>query len=216
MEPEFWHARWEEGQIGFHQPEVHEDLVRFGDLVTDGVGLLVPLCGKSVDLPWLAARVPVVGVELSGIAAQQLFAEHGLQPTLEDRGPFRCWRAGDLAVLEGDVFDLTPELLPFPVDRVWDRAALVALDPTRRARYVAHLRALLPPGGRVLLNAFAYDPGVMDGPPHPVPPAEVRALFAGAAIDVLDEREELSERFRARGHAWWRTTVYRIALSERP
>jgi thiopurine S-methyltransferase len=214
MDPEFWKAKWRAGQIGFHQPEVHADLLRFGEAVVDGAGVLVPLCGKSVDLPWLAARTPTVGVELSELACAQLFEEHGLTPSVDQDGPFVRWRAGDLVVLQGDVFDLTPARLPFPVDRVWDRAALVALDPGRRRRYAAHLRALLPPGGRLLLNAFAYDPAVMDGPPHAVDEDEIAALFAGDLLQVLAVSDEVGDRFRAIGHTWWRTTVHLVTRGE--
>jgi thiopurine S-methyltransferase len=29
MDPEFWHARWQQRQIGFHQAEVHPLLQQF-------------------------------------------------------------------------------------------------------------------------------------------------------------------------------------------
>lgn len=210
MDPEFWRSRWREGKIGFHQDRVHPDLLAHADQVLDGAAVLVPLCGKSVDLPWLAERLPTVGVELSEIAVTELFAEHGLVPAIDQVEGMRRFRAGSLTVLLGDFFDLRPAHLPSGIDRVWDRAALVALDPSRRQRYAAHLRALLPTG-RVLLNSFVYDPSVMEGPPHSVPPSELAAIYPNATIDRLDDREELTERFRELGHAWWRTQVHRIA-----
>lgn len=210
MDADFWKQRWVEGQIGFHRDEVHPDLLAYGEDLTDGAGVLVPLCGKSLDLLWLAERVPTVGVELSEIAVRQLFTEHGLKPEIESFGPITRYRSGQLVVLQGDLFEVTTEHLPFPVDRCWDRAALVALDPARRPRYAARLPALLRAPWRILLNAFTYDPDVMDGPPHSVPEVEVRALYAPAVVDVLDERDELTERFAQRGHTWWRTQVYRI------
>lgn len=210
MDPEFWRARWREGRIGFHRAEVHPDLLRHGELLTDGAGVLVPLCGKSVDLPWLAARVPVVGVELAEEAVAQLHEEHGLAPEVERVGPFTAWRTPNLVVLQGDLFDLRPEHLPHPVDRAWDRAALIALDQDRRRRYAAQLRDLLAPAGRILLEALTYDPHVMEGPPHSVPDSEVVELYAGASIEQLDVRDALDDRWRAAGHSWWRTTVWRI------
>jgi len=209
MDPEFWHARWREGKIGFHQDQVHADLLAHADRVTDGVAVLVPLCGKSVDLPWLAARLPTVGVELSEIAVAQLFEELGVEPTIDDLGPIRRYRSGDLTVLQGDLFDVMPAHLPAGLDRVWDRAALVALDPPRRRRYAAYLRAVIP-SGRLLLNSFTYDPSVMEGPPHSVSSDEIRTLYAGARIALIDERDELTERFRDLGHSWWQTQVHQI------
>lgn len=212
MEPEFWRQRWEEGRIGFHRQEVHPDLIRFEAELTGGRGVLVPLCGKSLDLVWLASRLPVLGVELAEQAVEQFFQEQGLVPQVDQVGAFRRYRADRLVILCGDIFDLRPQDLPFEVDRVWDRAALVALDPPRRRRYAQHLTSLLG-RGRILLNAFSYDPQVMGGPPHSVPEAEVRELYAGASVTVLDDREELTERSRELGHSWWRTQVYRLELS---
>ena len=54
------------------------------------------------------------------------------------------------------------------VDGYYDRAALVALPPEMRARYVAHVAALLPSGARGLLVSFEYLPAE-GGPPFSVP-----------------------------------------------
>ena len=55
MEPAFWHERWALGQIGFHQERVHPALPAHEDvfLGAEGLSVLVPLCGKSLDLLWL-------------------------------------------------------------------------------------------------------------------------------------------------------------------
>lgn len=212
MDASFWRDRWSEDQIGFHEDQVHPDLVRFSPSWLDGAsGVLVPLCGKSVDLPWLADRLPTVGVELVHKAVEALHAEHGLDPDCEPCGPFVAWRTDTLTVLCGDVFDLLPHHVSH-VDRVWDRAALVALDPPRRRRYVETLRAALVPSTRILLSSFAYDQSRMSGPPHSVPEEEVRDLYDGADVRILHQDEELDDRWRARGHTWWVRTVYEITL----
>ncbi len=213
MEPDFWRQRWEQGQIGFHRASVHPDLLGFAsDWILGGRGVLVPLCGKSLDLPWLAGRLPTVGVELSALACAQLHEEQGLSPEIGAQGPFKAWRSPGLAVLEGDLFHLRPEDVA-GVDRVWDRAALVALNPEQRRRYIAHLRALLPPGTRYLLNSLRYDTEKQGGPPHSVDEAEVRALFAGVqSVELLLRADELDDRARANGHDWWEKSVYGVVL----
>lgn len=78
MEPEFWHQRWEANQIGFHEGQVNAHLARhYAHLeLVPGQTVFVPLCGKSVDLRWLADRGShVLGVELSPIAVGSFFAE---------------------------------------------------------------------------------------------------------------------------------------------
>ena len=44
--------------------------------------ILVTLCGKTMDIPWLCGRgCSVTGVELSPIAVQQLFEENDIPYT---------------------------------------------------------------------------------------------------------------------------------------
>jgi hypothetical protein len=31
MEASFWLSRWEQNKTGFHEPEVHEDLLKYGE-----------------------------------------------------------------------------------------------------------------------------------------------------------------------------------------
>jgi thiopurine S-methyltransferase len=72
---------------------------------------------------------------------------------------------------------------------VWDRACLVAVAPQRRRELVDVVRRVLAPGGRILLNVFDYDQGEMNGPPFAVPEAEVRQLFAGCTLTLLECRD---------------------------
>lgn len=212
MDASFWRERWGADQIGFHEHQVHPDLQRFAEDWLEGAsGVLVPLCGKTVDLPWLARRVPTVGVELVHKAVEALHDEHGLSADCEPSGSFVAWRTENLTVLCGDVFELRPHHVA-QVNRVWDRAALVALDPPRRRRYAETLRNALQPGAQILLSAFAYDQQRMSGPPHSVPEDEVRSLYDGADIEVLLEDRELDPRWKQRGHDWWVRTVYRVTL----
>lgn len=67
--------RWREGRIGWHQPDGNASLRRHWR--GTGPRVLVPLCGKTPDLVWLAEwGNEVVGVELSEIAVQSFFDAH--------------------------------------------------------------------------------------------------------------------------------------------
>ena len=85
----------------------------------------------------------------------------------------------------------------------YDRAALIALAPEVRGRYVEVLRSLLPDGGKVLLVAFVYDQSKMAGPPFSLPEGDVRGLFEGRADLTLLEAQDLPDdeaaRVRERG-----------------
>ena len=76
MNPEFWQNRWQEKRIGFNQTEVNPLLIKYwSDLnLPAGSRIFVPLCGKSIDMVWLAAQgYDVVGVELVESAVKEFF-----------------------------------------------------------------------------------------------------------------------------------------------
>lgn len=203
MEKEFWLERWARNEIGFHQGDINPHLRRFWLEAAPASGrVFVPLCGKSRDLLWLRHQgQPVLGVELSTIAARAFFEENGLAPVQQSKPPFESFEARGVEILCGDFFDLDAARLK-DVTAVYDRAALVALPPELRARYAAHLAAILPADTRLLLVTFDYEQGAMNGPPFAVSPAEVDTLFAPfGRIRKLASHDALADnpRFRERG-----------------
>ncbi|MCA9718169.1 MAG: methyltransferase domain-containing protein [Myxococcales bacterium] len=216
MTIERWRSRWEEGRIAFHSDEVHGDLRRWEARFLSGAQpprrVLVPLCGKSRDLDWLARRGhDVVGVEFVEQAVIALFEESGRAPVRDELGGVSRWRDGALTVLQGDFFALAelPGLGVF--DCVWDRAALVAVEPARRDAYVAVVLGLLRPGGRVLLNAFEYDQTRRSGPPWSVPDEEVRARFASRGVERLARVDAVAANHEiAAGHDYWWVSTYLV------
>ena len=89
MQPEFWYDRWDRNQIGFHLSETNPYLRRFWPSLqlAQGSRVLVPLCGKSLDLSWLAAQgFEVLGVELTQTAVEQFFSEQQVEPQIRQQG----------------------------------------------------------------------------------------------------------------------------------
>jgi len=202
MEFEDWDERWREGHIPFHQADVTDLLHQcagrvWGDGILDRV--LVPLCGKSLDMVYLAGRAAaVVGVEFVEQAVREFFTEQGLEPQVGAWPPVR-YDADRYTLFAADMFQVT-EKDTGPIDAVFDRAALVALDAETRVRYAEHLRRLLPVGARMLLITFDYDQSQMGGPPFAVPEDEVEQLFGeGFSIEHLETRDALNAQFRDRG-----------------
>lgn len=141
----FWHAKWEnaftednktvrtsdasvttlKNPPGFHLTHVHPTL-RLQKMVLLGTGVtsppepsrrvLVPLCGASADMTWLAAcGHRVIGVELSGAAARGFFDAGGLPrttstaggiPPMNTGGIKKVHISGNISIVEGDVFSL--------------------------------------------------------------------------------------------------------------
>ena len=179
MEPAFWLERWQTRQIGFHQSSIHPFLERWWPSlgVPADSRVYVPLCGKSLDMVWLALRGHrVVGTEMIGLAVQEFFGEQAASTSICPHGPFVRHAAGSYEILEGDALALTPELLG-SVQAAYDRAALVALPPAMRVPYAESFARLLPGGTRVLLIAFEYPQQMKSGPPFSVEPHEIDALY---------------------------------------
>ncbi|MGC4091201.1 MAG: thiopurine S-methyltransferase [Polyangiaceae bacterium] len=192
MGPNYWLERWQEGRIGFHLSDANPRLVQHSKVLSDAGRVLVPLCGKSVDLEWLVVHgYEVVGVELSELAAQAFFAERGLTPTRSEQPPFVQYQHGGITIVVGDFFAANEEQLG-SFDGAYDRAAMIALPDDVRPRYARHLQTLLTPKAKLLLVTLHTD--VAGGPPYSVSPAEVEASYAGAKVTPLasaDARAEL-------------------------
>ena len=197
MDAAFWQARWREGRIGFHQDRPTPLLERHWDAIGAPAGsrVLVPLCGKSLDMDWLAARGHgVLGVELAEAAVRQFFEERGLVPEISASANGTHYRAGSVEILCGDAFALDGALLA-GCAAVYDRAALIALPPDMRRHYADTLYARLPDGCRGLLVTLEYPQAQKAGPPFSVDDDEVRALFADRwALALLERRDILAQQ----------------------
>lgn len=214
MQPDFWHQRWADNRIGFHQSTPTPLLLKHWPAlaVPAGARVFVPLCGKSLDLAWLAAQGHrVLGVELSQRAVEQFFAEHALQPEIETSPLGRHYRAGAIEIVCGDAFALDPAALA-DCSAVFDRAALIALPPVLRQRYVGELHARLPPGCRGLLITLEYPQAEREGPPFSVPEDEVLALYGRDWTVALRERRPIPREHPGfvNGVSAVDTAVYRI------
>jgi thiopurine S-methyltransferase len=148
-----WLQFWRDKRTDFHLSNVNPLLSRCWSRLppTKGNRVFVPLCGKSLDLLWLAKQGhEVIGVELSPIAVKSFFQENKLTPIKQKQGAFTLWRHGKISILCGDFFALTIKHLGV-VDRVYDRAALTALPADIRKHYAAHLKQLMPHHAKMLL-----------------------------------------------------------------
>lgn len=214
-----WHERWQDGRTGFHNDAVNPHLARFwpGFGLPAGARVFVPLAGKSLDLLWLAEHgYRVVANELSPLAVEAFFGGAGIMPSRRHAGPFEIWSHGLITILCGDYFALDAAVTG-RLDACYDRAALVALPPALRRRYMERQALLLPAGAPVLLIGLDYPQEEMEGPPFSVPQAEVRDLAAGRfAVEVLASGMDMladNRRFAERGVTRMEETVYRLVRS---
>lgn len=184
---QFWLDSWLQESTPFHKTEVHPDLLSFWpDLAIEPKStVLVPLCGKSLDLLWLVQQgYQVLGIELSEVAVLQFFKEQQINYDLKVEQGIKRYRAGALNILVGDIFTLDSSLIP-PVEAIYDRAALVALPQKLRQPYVHRCLSWLKPKGSLLLNTLSYEFPEIIGPPYSVSPAEVAALYEQLSLECL-------------------------------
>lgn len=215
MHEEFWHARWSSNEIGFHLNEVNPYLLSYWATLglPAGSRVLVPLCGKSLDLRWLLAQgYRVLGIELSRKAVEDFFSEQALEHTVTEHGDFLCFQAGTLEIWCGDFFALTAAAVA-DCRALYDRAAMIALPLETRERYAARLTELLAAGCQGLLITLEYLQDQMAGPPFAVAQTEVHKSLSAhwdveplLCADVLQQ----NERFIERGLSQLHEAVYRL------
>ncbi|MBF6616868.1 MAG: thiopurine S-methyltransferase [Candidimonas sp.] len=203
MDADFWLERWRDGRTHFHQNRITPLLQKYWPTLAlpADAKVFVPLCGKSLDMLWIAEQGHyVLGSELSQLAVEQFFDENKLRPTTHDSAAGRHYTAGNIEIICGDIFDLDAATLAGCMG-AYDRAALVALPQDMRQRYVDHVYAQLAPKYRGLLLTLDYEQEQMDGPPFAVGDAQVQSLYAqhtdASLIDrrgILDKEPKFAER----------------------
>ena len=198
-----WLERWAEGRIGWHEADGNAALKRHWG--ASGRRVLVPLCGKSPDLLWLAARGnAVTGVELSELAVQAFFEENGL--AYERKGSVYSALDADITLHCGDFFAFEGG----GFDAHYDRAALIALPDALRPAYVSKVDELLNANCYRLVITLEYDQSSVAGPPFSVPADEVTDYWPQLLrIDEQDNLENVPPRFREAGVKDVREVIWR-------
>ena len=189
MESKFWQQRWQEGRIGFHKSDVNPELIKYFSNLALPIGsrVLVPLCGKSIDMVWLAcAGYDVVGIELVESAVQAFFAEQNITPTITeltstaDKSTLKRYQgqlAGQTITLwAADIFALSTIDIG-DIDAVYDRAALIALPANMRADYSRHIVKLSNNAPQLLIT-LNYDQSKKDGPPFSITQQQLHQYYS--------------------------------------
>lgn len=207
MDAQFWHDRWAKNEIGFHKSEANPFLVKYVHALAlrKGNRVFVPLCGKTLDIPWLLSNgYRIAGSELSALAIDQLFSGLGVTPTITKNGRIAHYHANNIDIFVGDLFDVTRTMLG-PVDAIYDRAALVALPDTIRSRYTAHVTDITNHAPQLLI-CYEYEQRAAEGPPFSISHEEVRRHYADQYQLTLLTSEEvpggLKGKCAATEHVW--------------
>ncbi|XP_078318817.1 putative thiopurine S-methyltransferase isoform X4 [Crassostrea virginica] len=176
VSPEYWQKRWEERKIGWHK--------------------------TNVDSLWEMGHV-IVGVEVARAALEEFFEENSIKYTVSDLPD----GAGSLFTSEDNRIHLyCCDLFSFksdfggPMNGVWDRGALVAINKEDIPRYVEILSSLLAPDFCYLVETFEFDETKHSGPPFFVSDKDLNDLYGGKfTLTKLDRQDAFEEQHKAWG-----------------
>lgn len=200
---EDWLGRWATGRTGWHETDGNAGLKAHwpapqlsGDCRQR---VLVPFCGKTLDLLWLIHQgYEVVGVELAEVAVRQFFAENDLEFEVAAEGSWQRFvaRKVPLSIVCGDYLDYSAE----PFDALYDRGALVALPLMLRRDYVEHTKSLLLANAMKMIVTLEYDQSIVAGPPFAVHAAELDEYWSDLRqVGQYDDLPNCPPKFKAAG-----------------
>ncbi|GAA5521694.1 thiopurine S-methyltransferase [Aliifodinibius salicampi] len=216
MNISYWKNRWEKGNTGWHMDHVYPLLPKLWPQfnLPANAKVLVPLCGKSIDLLWLLQKnFHVIGIEVSAKAIKQLERNSSLFFTCTNRKGHTVFEANSMEIWKDDFLNISPDVIG-KVDAIYDKAALIALPPEIRKKYIPHLQSFCHSHTQILLQTFEYKQEEMQGPPFSVSQKELRTYFnPNFEIKLLYEKSKLNEfeRFKERGlTSYFIEKVYQI------
>lgn len=220
MQEQFWKERWVEGLIGFHKNETHELLEKHISSLKKG-SVLVPLCGKTLDMIYLRDQgFKVTGVELSELAVDQFEQENGLRFERSSKDGLQFLKSPSLTLIQGNLFNVKAENDQL-FDSVYDRASAIALPMDLRAKYYQHVRSLLKSGGTILMIILATNddqitPPLDFGPPFFIPIDEIKAAFKNDKMELLEGKgrptTNIPDRYKEIGLEEIRECVLKITI----
>ncbi|MGI9521342.1 MAG: thiopurine S-methyltransferase [Hyphomicrobiaceae bacterium] len=213
MDEDFWRDAWRMGRAAFHEGKPNASLIQYWNktALPKGTTVIVPFCGKSIDMIWLAEQGHfVIGIEIAEMAVEAFFAENSLRRTVDPESSFSVSRSGRLEIWCGDFFQLPREVIA-RAHGLFDRGGLIAQPREMRAKYARKLNADLVPSARMLLMCVDYNQSEMPGPPFSVSDLEISDHFS-SRFEVERVHEEhltaVPERFASQGLTTLRRTVH--------
>lgn len=189
MGKEFWTSAWINRQINFHKSKINRHLIKYGHLLKNldvpKKNILVPLCGKSLDMNWFKeAGHNVYGVEIVEEAILNYFNELNQKYSLQTRKSFNKYSSHRITLYCADFLQISPKLIP-PINVIYDRASLVALPYKIRLDYYKKLDSFLERGGEIFLICLEYQSKTELGPPYSVSEEEIRKEFSNFKINLI-------------------------------
>jgi thiopurine S-methyltransferase len=197
-----WDDRWKTGRIAFHKTDVHTSLRTYCDdylldgIIGGGARILIPLCGKTIDMVYLTQKRPVsevIGIDGIPKAIEEFIQEHPdlnivvpetqdqvttMTTTTTDITSIKKYKGDKISLYVGDFFTTSlQDIGNEPVDAIWDRGSLVAIEPSLREQYVQQIKQFIKkPSGKYLIATVVRSKTNV-GPPYSIDNTEIQRLF---------------------------------------
>ncbi|XP_023146935.2 probable thiopurine S-methyltransferase [Amphiprion ocellaris] len=214
-----WEEYWKKDDIEFHEDHVNKMLENNIDKVLNGrkgVRFFFPLCGKAVDMKWLADRGhSVVGVEICEKAVRQFFEENNMTYSEEAAGGVpgaKVFKNAEksISLYQCDLYNFS-SAVEGQFGAIWDRGSLVAINPKDREKYAALMGSLMAKDCRYLVDTLQYNPEKYEGPPFFVPDEQLHTLFGKSCnIELLQSTDIMSDMWRDFGMDYLNERVFLI------
>lgn len=187
MEASFWFKSWDLGGFytSFHRRDIHPYVLQYmSPEEIEGKNILVPLCGKTVDMMYLSQFANrVIGVELVEKAIIQFFEENNLKYEQTDE---ETYISGNITLLKTDFMALQKQRLG-TIDWVLDRASLVALPDEMRTEYIRTLDRITDVGTKQLVVTLEYF-SLINSAPFCIKPSEIENYYGvGHIINHVEQ-----------------------------
>lgn len=201
---ESWTDLWKNEKQAWHSDSVDEYLMKYlercGWREEAYFNVLVPLCGKTVDIKWLLDRgCRVFGVEGVEQAVEALFHQHNLTYTIaplqHNDSLYQC-ESLPLKVFKCNFFDF-PKYNTEKFEMVWDRGSFGSVQPCFRNKYVEVLKQAYASNFHHLISTLTYDQAeYTGGAPYSVDLQTTKQTFGDTISTELLERIECLEYAR--------------------
>ncbi|EPZ50933.1 thiopurine S-methyltransferase [Bacteriovorax sp. BAL6_X] len=192
----FWQEGWDKGFTGFHQSEYNQAMIDyFKDLDLNGKIALIPLCGKSLDMLYLANKgAKVIGVEVVKEPVEQFFKENEIEFDLVDS--VYTSKDGQIEIHNKDFFKIKDL---GRIDYLYDRASNVALPKCmREQKYYPTIKRLIQEETKTLLITMDHDGSRDFGPPYAIHKKETKDH--GPSLKLINESSSKAmQRFQEEG-----------------
>lgn len=173
MQKSHWQNCWDGLETPWKSEAGEIDLVKYlQNNKPEPIGLkaLVPLCGDSEATRILFDH----GYDVTGVELIESAIKHAIS-TLFSELTFKRCKSNRIAFIQGNI--LTEELPENNFDLIYDRAALVALEPSQRENYSKKLISWLRPSGRLIFVGLDYPQPEEQSAPYSITKEEADFLF---------------------------------------